>query len=627
MSSEIEQKFTFTKDESDPLKDKYGVLPFIVSNTPPEHRLEIHYDNIKDLNDTFDGKTVKLRVRLQRSRIKGKGGFIVLRDGVYTIQGCLFVTEGVVSKQMINFVNSLHLESIVDVEAKVKKAEKPVESCTQKDIELDITSIFLVIDATNVLPFQMEDACRKVNPELEEDDYNAQQVQEAKKDETEKKEGTEKKEEAEKKDEKKEDEKKEDKKEETEKKDEKKEDEKKEDKKEDEKKEDKKEEDKKEENEKTAEQKKLDKKAEKERKKQEKKAKKEEHAKKKAETQQHKEKGEKKEIVVKMKTRLDNRVMDLRVPTTQAIFKVQSGVCHLFREFLDSKGFIEIHTPKLIAGASEGGANVFKMKYFGTDACLAQSPQLYKQMCIIGDMKKVYEIGAVFRAENSMTSRHLCEFTGLDFEMEIKEHYFEVLDVIGELFYHIFEGLNKNYKKEIETVNSQYPFEPLVYSKEALKLDFKEGCKLLEENGYHQNINDDLDTENEKQLGRLVKEKYNTDFYILYGYPKSARPFYTMPDPHTDFDSFTNSYDAFIRGEEVLSGAQRIHDYDLLLKKVNEKGINPSTLKDYLDSFKLGAPPHGGAGIGLERVVKLFLGIKNIKKCVMFPRDPKRLTP
>jgi aspartyl-tRNA synthetase len=621
MSTETEQKFTFTKDESDPLKDKYGVLPFIVSNTPPEHRLEIHYDNIKDLNDTFDGKTVKLRVRLQRSRIKGKGGFIVLRDGVYTIQGCLFVTEGVVSKQMINFVNSLHLESIVDVEAKVKKAEKPVESCTQKDIELDITSIFLVIDATNVLPFQMEDACRKVNPELEEDDYNAQQVQEAKKDETEKKD--EKKE-----DEKKEDKKEDEKKEETEKKEDKKEDEKKEEtEKKEEKEEDKKEEDKKEENEKTAEQKKLDKKAEKERKKQEKKAKKEEHAKKKAETQQHKEKGEKKDIVVKMKTRLDNRVMDLRVPTTQAIFKVQSGVCHLFREFLDSKGFTEIHTPKLIAGASEGGANVFKMKYFGTDACLAQSPQLYKQMCIIGDMKKVYEIGAVFRAENSMTSRHLCEFTGLDFEMEIKEHYFEVLDVIGELFYHIFEGLNKNYKKEIETVNSQYPFEPLVYSKEALKLDFKEGCKLLEENGYHQSINDDLDTENEKQLGRLVKEKYNTDFYILYGYPKSARPFYTMPDPHTDFDSFTNSYDAFIRGEEVLSGAQRIHDYDLLLKKVNEKGINPSTLKDYLDSFKLGAPPHGGAGIGLERVVKLFLGIKNIKKCVMFPRDPKRLTP
>ena len=619
MTSEIEQKFTFTKDESDPLKDKYGVIPFIVSNTPSEHRYAVHYDNIKDLDQTFDGKTVKLRVRLQRSRIKGKGGFIVLRDGVYTIQGCLFVAENVVSKQMINFVNSLHLESIVDVDAKVKKAEKPVESCTQKDIELDVTGIFLVVDATNVLPFQMEDACRKVNPLLEEDDYNAQQQQgqEGKKEE---------KKEDEKKEEKKEDKK--DKKEEEKKEEEKKEEPKKEEENKEEKKEDKKDEPKKE-DEKTDEQKKLDKKAEKERKKQEKKAKKEEHAKKKSESHQpqQKEKGEKKDIIVKMKTRLDNRVMDLRVPTTQAIFKIQSGVCHLFREYLDSKGFTEIHTPKLIAGASEGGANVFKMKYFETDACLAQSPQLYKQMCIIGDMKKVYEIGAVFRAENSFTSRHLCEFTGLDFEMEIKEHYFEVLDVIGELFYHIFEGLNKNFKKEIETVNNQYPFEPLVYNKEVLKLDFKEGCKLLEEKGFHQNENDDLDTDNEKQLGKIVKEKFNTDFYILYGYPKSARPFYTMPDPKTDFNSFTNSYDAFIRGEEVLSGAQRIHDYDLLLKKVKEKEINPDTLKDYLDSFKLGAPPHGGAGIGLERVVKLFLGINNIKKCVMFPRDPKRLTP
>jgi flagellar biosynthesis GTPase FlhF len=194
---------------------------------------------------------VKLRVRLQRSRIKGKGGFIVLRDGVYTIQGCLFVAENVVSKQMINFVNSLHLESIVDVDAKVKKAEKPVESCTQKDIELDVTGIFLVVDATNVLPFQMEDACRKVNPLLEEDDYNAQQQQgqEGKKEE---------KKEDEKKEEKKEDKK--DKKEEEKKEEEKKEEPKKEEENKEEKKEDKKDEPKKE-DEKTDEQKKLDKKS------------------------------------------------------------------------------------------------------------------------------------------------------------------------------------------------------------------------------------------------------------------------------------------------------------------------------------------------------------------------------
>lgn len=144
------------------------------------------------------------------------------------------------------------------------------------------------------------------------------------------------------------------------------------------------------------------------------------------------EKKEKKDIVVKMNTRLDNRVMDLRVLTTQAIFRIQAGVCRLFREYLTDKGFTEIHSPKLIGGASEGGTNVFKFKYFNQDACLAQSPQLYKQMAIIGDMKKVFEIGPVFRAENSLTSRHLCEFTGLDYEMEIKEHYFEVLDVVGE---------------------------------------------------------------------------------------------------------------------------------------------------------------------------------------------------
>ena len=544
MTSTNEEKFTFTKDESDPLKDKYGVSPFIQSQFDPSHRFQVKFQKICEINQSLDGQQVKLRARLQRSRIKGKSGFLVLREGVFTVQACLFVEDGKISKQMINFVNSLHLESIVDVTATVKKVPKPVESCTQKDVELSVETIFLVVSAPKVLPFQMEDALRKVNPELEEDDY-----QQKKKDE------------------------------------ERKEEEKKEDEKDDKKK-----------------------------KKKEKKEKKEQ-----------KEDKEKKEIVVKMNTRLDNRVFDLRVPTTMAIFKLQAGVAHLFREYLDSKNFIEIHSPKLIGGASEGGSNVFKFKYFNQDACLAQSPQLYKQMCIIADFKKVYEIGPVFRAENSFTSRHLCEFTGLDLEMEIKEHYFEVLDLLGELFYYIFNGLKERYAKELEIVNNQYPFEPLILTPQPLKLPWTEGIKLLTENGFKQDINDDLDTENEKALGKLVRDKYKTDFYILYGYPKAARPFYTMPDP--DDDGFTNSYDAFIRGEEVLSGAQRIHDYDLLLEKVKEKGINPETLSDYLNSFKLGAPAHGGAGIGLERVVKLFIGLENIKKCVLFPRDPKRLKP
>ena len=555
MEASNDEKYTYTKDESDPLKDKYGVLPFIQSATDPEHRFQVKFTKICEINSSLDGQMVKLRVRLQRSRIKGKSGFLVLREGVFTIQACLFVEEGKISKQMVDFAKSLRLESYIEITAKVQKVEKPVESCTQKDVELALETLFLVVSAPKVLPFQMEDALRKVNPELEEDDYQ-QKKKEEKKEEV--KEG-EKKEE-------------------------------------------------------TAEESKEDKKKKKKDKKKEKKEKKEE-----------KKEKEKLEIVVKMNTRLDNRVFDLRVPTTQAIFKLQSGVAHLFREYLDSKDFIEIHSPKLIGGASEGGSNVFKFKYFNQDACLAQSPQLYKQMCIISDFKRVYEIGPVFRAEKSFTSRHLCEFTGLDIEMEIKEHYFEVLDILGELFYHIFNGLNKKYAKEIEIVNNQYPFEPLVLTPEVLKLSWKEGVQLLSEDGCKQDINEDLDTENEKSLGRLVKEKYKTDFYILYGYPKSARPFYTMPDPNDD--NFTNSFDAFIRGEEVLSGAQRIHDYDLLLQKVKEKGVNPETLADYLNAFKLGAPAHGGAGIGLERVVKLFVGLGNIKKCVLFPRDPKRLKP
>ena len=565
MTTTTEEKYTFTKDESDPLKDKYGVLPFIQSATDPEHRFQTKFTQISEINASLDGQNVKLRVRLQRSRIKGKSGFLVLREGVYTIQACLFVEDGKISKQMVDFAKSLRLESYVDVTAKVQKVQKPVESCTQKDVELAIETLFLVVSAPKVLPFQMEDALRKVNPELEEDDYQQKKKEENK-----------------------------------------------EEKKEEEKKEEKEGEQKEGEN---KEESKEDKKKKKKEKKKEKKEKKEEEKKDK----------EKLEIVVKMNTRLDNRVLDLRVPTTQAIFKLQSGVAHLFREYLDSKNFIEIHSPKLIGGASEGGSNVFKFKYFNQDACLAQSPQLYKQMCIISDFKRVYEIGPVFRAENSFTSRHLCEFTGLDIEMEIKEHFFEVLDILGELFYFIFNGLNQRYAKELEIVNNQYPFEPLILTPEVLKLPWVEGIKLLTENGYKQDINEDLDTDNEKALGRLVHEKYKTDFYILYGYPKSARPFYTMPDPKDD--NFTNSFDAFIRGEEVLSGAQRIHDYDLLLQKIKEKEINPETLSDYLNAFKLGAPAHGGAGIGLERVVKLFIGLGNIKKCVLFPRDPKRLRP
>uniref|UniRef100_A0A7S0SN35 aspartate--tRNA ligase n=1 Tax=Mantoniella antarctica TaxID=81844 RepID=A0A7S0SN35_9CHLO len=324
-------------------------------------------------------------------------------------------------------------------------------------------------------------------------------------------------------------------------------------------------------------------------------------------------------------TRLNHRIIDLRTPANQAIFRVQSGVCQLFREALQAQDFVEIHTPKLIGGASEGGASVFKLDYMGQPACLAQSPQLYKQMAVESDFERVFEIGPVFRAENSNTHRHLCEFTGLDMEMAIKEHYFEVLDVLDTLFLHMFDGLTERFAHELSVVNQQHPFEPLKYLRPTLRLEFPEGIRMLQEAGVDVDPLGDLSTETERVLGGLVKDKYDTDFYILHKYPNAARPFYTMPCPNNP--DYSNSFDIFIRGEEIISGAQRVHDVDLLTKRAAEHGIEVETIQAYIDAFKYGATPHGGCGVGMERVVMLFLNLGNIRKTSMFPRDPKRLQP
>jgi len=211
---------------------------------------------------------------------------------------------------------------------------------------------------------------------------------------------------------------------------------------------------------------------------------------------------------VSQDTALNFRWVDLRTPANQAIFRIQSGVCALFREYLSSQGFIEIHTPKLIGGASEGGSNVFTLKYFEQPACLAQSPQFYKQMAAAcGGLDRVMEIGPVFRAENSNTHRHLCEFTGLDFEMAISEHYYEALEVMGSLFNYIFDGIADRFHHELVTISQQYPFEPIKYLRPPLRITFQEGIAMLQEAGVPASYDDDLSTPHEKQLGRLVKEK------------------------------------------------------------------------------------------------------------------------
>lgn len=330
-------------------------------------------------------------------------------------------------------------------------------------------------------------------------------------------------------------------------------------------------------------------------------------------------------IRVNQDTRLDNRVLDLRTPANQAIFRLEAGVCKLFRDILTNKGFTEIHTPKIISAASEGGANVFTVSYFKDSAYLAQSPQLYKQMAIAADFDKVFTVGAVFRAEDSNTHRHLTEFVGLDLEMAFKYHYHEVLDTIGNTFTEIFKGLRDNYEREIKAVGQQYNVEPFKFLEPPLKLEYADAVAMLREAGVSMDDEEDLSTPSEKLLGRLVKAKYDTDFYILDKFPLAVRPFYTMPDPNNP--KYSNSYDMFMRGEEILSGAQRIHDPEYLVERAKHHAIDISKIAAYIEAFRFGCPPHAGGGIGMERVVMLYLGLDNIRKTSMFPRDPKRLTP
>jgi len=332
---------------------------------------------------------------------------------------------------------------------------------------------------------------------------------------------------------------------------------------------------------------------------------------------------------VGFRARMTNRLLDLRTTTSQSIFRIQSGLCHAFREYLNSQGFIEIHTPKLQGGATESGATVFKLDYFGRPAFLAQSPQLSKQMCISADFKRVYEIGAVFRAENSNTHRHMTEYTGLDIEMAIDEHYHEVLRLLDQTFKYMFASIYKNYRHELDVIKRHFPHEDLVWIEETPRIPFAEGVRMLNESGWTTEDgsplpeDEDLGTRDEIQLGKLVKEKYGTDYYILDKFPATARPFYAMPDPYNP--EVTNSFDIFLRGQEILSGGQRIHDADLLLKRMQELRLDPQTMEEYVQGFQWGAPPHGGGGIGLERMLMLLLNLGDIRNATLFPRDPKSL--
>ncbi|KAI5867444.1 aspartyl-tRNA synthetase [Durotheca rogersii] len=335
-----------------------------------------------------------------------------------------------------------------------------------------------------------------------------------------------------------------------------------------------------------------------------------------------------------LSTHLNNPAMHKRAPVQQAIADIRMTVRKLFSEYLDWRGFVQFEAPCLIGAASEGGSNVFSLPYFEKQAYLAQSPQFYKQFEIAGGRKRVYCIGPVFRAENSNTPRHMTEFTGLDLEMEIEDHYHEVLEMIECVMLHIFRGLKERCHEEIELVRAIYPAEEFLVPEpgKEVRLTFAEGQKLLREEGpeEYRNVSDDEDmsTPQEKALGALVRKKFGTDFYVLDKFPESARPFYTLEDPANP--KVTNAYDFFMRGQEILSGGQRIHVPELLEARLRKKGIDPTSpgIRDYVDVFRsAGVPPHGGGGIGLDRVVAWYLNLPSVHLASYYPRTPKRLTP
>lgn len=321
-----------------------------------------------------------------------------------------------------------------------------------------------------------------------------------------------------------------------------------------------------------------------------------------------------------LRNRLTHRILDLRHPSNQALFRIRSLVTRTFRETLDEQGFVEINTPKLQPAATESGAAVFKVQYFGRNAFLAQSPQLAKQMAVSADFGRVFEVGPVFRAENSNTHRHLTEYTGLDLEMAIQHDYHEVIHVIDDFLKAVFTAVYA--MPEVQDVQKRWPSREFKWLEETLILNFEDGIKMLRDDGRDAPM-EDLSTPDELRLGELVREKFGTDYYVLDKFPASARPFYTLKDPEDPF--WTRSFDIFIRGQEICSGGQRVNDATELRENMRAASITEDGMEDYLAAFDLGAPPHAGAGLGLERIVAWMLELGDVRYASLFHRDPKSL--
>lgn len=323
--------------------------------------------------------------------------------------------------------------------------------------------------------------------------------------------------------------------------------------------------------------------------------------------------------------RYNYRWIDMRAQKNLAKIKLKSHMIKYFSTFMIDNDFTQINSPKIIGLPSESGSHVFELDYFGQKAFLAQSPQLYKQMAIVGDLDRVFEIGPVFRAEESNTNRHLTEFTGLDIEMVIppNENYTMVINTLYNLLVYMFDNIKLNHMDLVNILKEKENFIEPIYSREPLILSFEQGAELLMEKNIVLDLSKDIGTTEEFALGQIVREKYNTDLFVLDKYPKSVRPFYTKQYD----DKFTCSYDIIFRGKEICSGSQRINDYDELLENINNFGLDSKLLGFYLDMFKSGCLPHGGGGFGLERIMMTYFNGNNIADYSFCPRKIDRLIP
>ena len=321
-----------------------------------------------------------------------------------------------------------------------------------------------------------------------------------------------------------------------------------------------------------------------------------------------------------LETLLDNRPLTLRRERERAIFKVQHHILHAYRSFLVSQGFVEFQAPKLVGGDAEGGSEVFKVEYFKErSASLATSPQLYKQI-MAAVYERVFAVGQTFRAEKSATSRHLSEISMLDLEMAFVKDHTDVIALVTELMKSITEHVAQSCKVELELLGVAVPQTPETFP----TLTLRDAQQLIkQETGEDKTNEPDLEPEDERFLCEYAAKEWGSDFVFVTHFPTSKRPFYTHVDP--DNPEFTRSFDLLFRGLEMCSGGQRVHDYTELKERIAQKGLDPEKFDFYLQAFKYGIAPHGGIGMGLERLTMKYCGLENVKEATMFPRDMNRI--